>query len=96
MVLSVINSVYGFRYPFIQTLHRLRAFINHTEDSTTILFVYITCFKYFEESSDRHLAIAQSREECYFETPGNSKISEILLLPDSIGLMMALINCSNA
>ena len=35
-----------------------------------------------EESSDRRLAIAQTREKCYCQTSGNSKISEKLLLPD--------------
>lgn len=70
-----------------------------------IALFYIILFKklktkenahlFFEESSDIRLAIAQSLEKCYCQTSANSKISEILLRPDSTGLTMALVsyNC---
>ena len=35
-----------------------------------------------EESNDRRLAIAQSREKCYCQTSGNSTKSGKVLLPD--------------
>ena len=66
--------------------------------------------KQMEGSIDRRLAIAQSREKCYcqtsgnstksgkcyYQTSGNSKISGKLLLPDTTGLMIALVGCTNA
>ena len=56
-----------------------------------ISFSYFLFF-FLEESIARRLAIAQTREKCYCQTSGNSKISGKLLWPDTTGRNKCLFN----
>ena len=48
-----------------------------------VRYIFLDKYDFFmEESIDRRLAIAQSREKCYCQTSGNSTNSGKVLLPD--------------